>query len=84
MGSSPRHGLAAQEHRFQVDAHDAVGIEQRHVLANHAGLFQPFHAAQAGGWRQADLLGHILIRQAPILLQDGQDFTVKYSPEHPA
>jgi hypothetical protein len=52
------------------------GVEQRHVLGNHARLLQLLDAPQAGRRRQMHLLGEIGVRDPAIRLQDAQDGAV--------
>jgi hypothetical protein len=47
-------------------------------LADYPGFFQALDAAQAGRWGQVDALGHVLVGQAPVFLEDGQDFSIGF------
>ena len=58
-------GGAGQAHHFLV--------QQHHVARDQAALLQQFDAPQAGRGRQVDLLGHVGIGQAPVLLKQAQD-----------
>uniref|UniRef100_A0A699GJR0 Poly A polymerase head domain-containing protein n=1 Tax=Tanacetum cinerariifolium TaxID=118510 RepID=A0A699GJR0_TANCI len=57
---------------------DLVGVEQGHVLADHAGFFEALDTAQAGGGRQGHHLGYVLVGQPAIGLQDGQNLAVGF------
>ncbi|KGQ02425.1 4-hydroxyphenylpyruvate dioxygenase [Beauveria bassiana D1-5] len=52
---------------------DFLGVDQRHVFLDEALLFQPPHPAQAGAGRQGNAVGQLLVAQAAVALQFGQN-----------
>lgn len=66
--------LDPDEHR-EAEA-DLVAVDAGLVAANHPGLFQQAHAAQAGGRGEADLLGQLDVAQAAVALEGGEDAVV--------
>lgn len=62
--------LDPDEHR-EAEA-DLVAVDAGLVAANHPGLFQQAHAAQAWGRGEADLLGQLDVAQAAVALEGGE------------
>ena len=53
---------------FQLHA-QSLGIQFHRVAADDPLAFQQAQPAQAGGWREGDLLRQVLVAHPPVLLQ---------------
>lgn len=67
------HGNVDQGHQAQAQL---AGVQQGAVAEDQAGLLQRLDPAQAGGGREANTLGQVLVADAAIFLQELEDLAV--------
>ena len=71
---------SVQIHRDSDQGHQCQaefpGIKKRPVADDQSGFLERAYPAQAGGGRQANTVGQILIADPPFLLQDGENLPV--------